>query len=182
MTIMFIKNLHSSGVTILSTEHHTDDRGFFYESFNEKKFQDIVGQKIHFVQDNHSSSKKGVLRGLHYQAPPYEQGKLIRITRGCVYDVAVDIRKYSPTYGTWVGEYLSEDNRFQMWIPKGFAHGFYVVSEIAEFQYKCTDYYAPSYERGIIWNDSKLNIDWPVEKAGNPLISSKDRQWGSFIN
>lgn len=177
---MTVKSLRIPEVKLIKTKNYIDDRGYFYESYNKKKIQDYLCQNIRFVQDNHSFSKKGVLRGLHYQVAPHKQGKLVRVTRGCVFDVAVDIRKESATYGEWVGEYLSEDNKHQLWIPEGFAHGFYVVSDTAEFQYKCTDYYAPSCERGIIWNDPKLNIDWPLELGGGPSISNRDQKWGLF--
>lgn len=150
-----------------------DERGFFFESFSQQNFQKLTGLQPDFVQDNHSKSQQGVLRGLHYQLSPKAQGKLVRVTQGEVFDVAVDIRKNSPTFGKWVGEYLSADNKRQMWIPAGFAHGFVTLSETAEFLYKTTDYYAPEYERCILWNDPEIGIIWPSELI-NPLLSAKD--------
>jgi len=150
-----------------------DERGFFFESFNHRKFEEAVGRKVTFVQDNHSKSSKGVLRGLHHQLPPHAQGKLVRVVQGEVFDVAVDIRKSSPTYGQWVAETLSAENKKQLWIPEGFAHGFVVLSDTAEFLYKTTDYYAPAHERSIRWNDKVLNIPWPL--VGHPNISDKDK-------
>ncbi|WP_448094439.1 dTDP-4-dehydrorhamnose 3,5-epimerase [Pseudomonas lini] len=149
-----------------------DDRGFFFESFNKKSFDDAVGREIRFVQDNHSSSVKGVLRGLHYQIQQ-PQGKLVRVTAGEVFDVAVDLRKSSPTFGKWVGAYLSAENKHQLWVPEGFAHGFVVLSPSAEFLYKTTDYYAPAYERSLAWNDPAIGIDWPLEEV--PTMSVKDQ-------
>ena len=150
-----------------------DARGFFFESFNQQAFNEATGTNYQFVQDNHSRSTKGVLRGLHYQiAQP--QGKLVRVARGRVWDVAVDIRKGSPSFGQWVGAELSEDNQHQLWVPPGFAHGFVVLSETADFLYKTTDYYAPQYERCIAWNDPQLAIAWPY--AGAPQLSAKDAQ------
>jgi dTDP-4-dehydrorhamnose 3,5-epimerase len=149
-----------------------DDRGFFYESFNKKTFDDAVGRDVQFVQDNHSSSVKGVLRGLHYQIKQ-PQGKLVRVTAGEVFDVAVDLRKSSPTFGQWVGAHLSAENKHQLWVPEGFAHGFVVLSSSAEFLYKTTDYYAPAHERCLAWNDPAIGIDWPLEEA--PTMSVKDR-------
>lgn len=149
-----------------------DDRGFFYESFNQKIFVEVVGRNVKFVQDNHSRSIKGVLRGLHYQVQQ-PQGKLVRVTLGEVFDVAVDLRKSSPTFGKWVGAHLSAANKHQLWVPEGFAHGFVVLSEIAEFLYKTTDYYAPAHERSLAWNDPAIGIDWPFEE--NPTLSAKDQ-------
>jgi dTDP-4-dehydrorhamnose 3,5-epimerase len=149
-----------------------DDRGFFYESFNQKAFQEATGRDVRFVQDNHSKSGKNVLRGLHYQVQQ-PQGKLVRVVQGEVFDVAVDIRKNSPTYGQWVGMHLSAENKKQLWIPPGLAHGFVVLSETAEFLYKTTDYYAPALERCICWNDPDIGIEWPIE--GEPLLSAKDQ-------
>lgn len=151
-----------------------DERGFFFESFNQQKFAGLTGLKYEFVQDNHSKSQKGVLRGLHYQLPPKAQGKLVRVVQGEVFDVAVDIRKSSPTFGLWVGEILSADNKRQMWIPEGFAHGFVTLSDTAEFLYKTTDYYAPEYERCITWNDASIGIHWPFVDV--PVLSGKDQQ------
>lgn len=149
-----------------------DERGFFMETWNQKKFEELVtGKPTKFVQDNHSKSKKGILRGLHYQIEN-TQGKLVRVVSGEVFDVAVDIRKNSPTFGKWVGVYLSAENKHQLWVPEGFAHGFYVTSNEAEFVYKCTDYYNPSAEYSILWNDPELDIKWPL--VNDPLLSDKD--------
>lgn len=148
-----------------------DERGFFYESFNQKVFEEAVGRPVQFVQDNHSRSVKGVLRGLHYQIQQ-PQGKLVRVTHGEVFDVAVDLRKSSTTFGRWVGVYLSAENKSQLWIPEGFAHGFIVISESAEFLYKTTDYWAPEHERSLVWNDSAIAIRWPY--AQQPTLSAKD--------
>lgn len=165
-------------VFLIESQIFGDDRGFFFESFNHAKFEQAIGRKVTFVQDNHSKSAKGVLRGLHYQDPK-PQGKLVRVTQGEVFDVAVDIRKDSPTYGKWVGEVLSADNKKQLWIPEGLAHGFLVLSDTAEFLYKTTDYYAPEYERCILWNDPDLKIKWPLH--GLPKLSSKDQNGLSFV-
>jgi len=148
-----------------------DERGFFYESFNQKAFEEVIGKPVTFVQDNHSRSVKGVLRGLHYQIKQ-AQGKLVRVTHGEVFDVAVDLRKSSPTFGKWVGVHLSATNRNQLWIPEGFAHGFVVLSESAEFLYKTTDYWAPEHERSLAWNDPTVAIQWPNTDA--PTLSAKD--------
>ena len=150
-----------------------DERGFFFESFNHRQFEDAIGRSVQFVQDNHSRSVKGVLRGLHYQLHR-AQGKLVRVVHGEVFDVAVDIRRSSPTFGKWVGSYLSAENKQQLWVPEGFAHGFVVLSESAEFLYKTTDYYAPEHERCIRWDDPQIGIDWPI--VGEPALSGKDRQ------
>lgn len=155
-----------------------DDRGFFMESFNQAVFNKLTGLDVTFVQDNHSKSSQGVLRGLHYQLDPKSQGKLVRAVRGSVFDVAVDIRKSSPTFGQWVGAELSEANHRQLWVPPGFAHGFVVLSESAEFLYKTTDYYAPDLERSILWNDPDLAIEWP--KGIKPQLSTKDEQGRRF--
>ncbi|MFJ3053734.1 dTDP-4-dehydrorhamnose 3,5-epimerase [Pseudomonas nitroreducens] len=149
-----------------------DERGFFFESFNQKVFDEVVGRPVTFVQDNHSRSIKGVLRGLHYQVQQ-PQGKLVRVVQGEVFDVAVDIRRGSPTFGQWVGAHLSAENKHQLWVPEGFAHGFVVLSETAEFLYKTTDYYAPAHERCIAWNDPQIGIEWPF--AGDPQLSTKDQ-------
>jgi len=154
-----------------------DERGFFFESFNQRAFENVTGLQVRFVQDNHSKSAKGVLRGLHYQVKQ-PQGKLVRVIAGEVFDVAVDIRKGSPTFGKWVGEILSAENKRQMWVPEGFAHGFLVLSDAAEFLYKTTDYYAPEHERCILWNDADLNIDWPL--TGVPVLSGKDQEGTAF--
>ena len=153
-----------------------DERGFFYESFNQESFRQATGLDVPFVQDNHSRSARNVLRGLHYQLPPKAQGKLVRAVVGEVFDVAVDIRKDSPTFGKWVGEVLSAENKKQLWIPPGFAHGFLVLSEVAEFLYKTTDYYAPEFERCILWNDPAIAVDWPL--AAEPVLSAKDARGG----
>jgi dTDP-4-dehydrorhamnose 3,5-epimerase len=158
-------------VLLIEPDVFGDDRGFFFESFNKNKFEEAIGRKINFVQDNHSKSLKGVLRGLHYQLPPKAQGKLVRVIQGEVFDVAVDIRKSSPTFGKWVGELLSSENKKQMWIPEGFAHGFLTLSDTSEFLYKATDFYSPENERCIIWNDAKINITWPLEEV---FLSAKD--------
>ena len=150
-----------------------DARGFFFESFSSKVFDEAVGRKVEFVQDNHSQSQKGVLRGLHYQLDPHAQGKLVRCIEGEVFDVAVDLRRSSPTFGQWVGATLSAQNKAQFWVPAGFAHGFVVLSESAEFLYKTTDYYAPQHEQCIAWNDPFLNIEWP-QLAEAPKLSAKD--------
>ena len=150
-----------------------DDRGFFFVSFNQEKFEAAIGRQVAFVQDNHSRSVKNVLRGLHYQIQQ-PQGKLVRVVQGEVFDVAVDIRKASPTFGQWVGEILSAENKRQMWVPEGFAHGFVVLSDTAEFLYKTTDYYAPEHERCIAWNDPAIAIQWPID--GAPALSAKDQQ------
>src|SRR5690554_4686268 len=154
-----------------------DDRGFFFESFNQAQFDAAVGRPVTFVQDNHSRSVRNVLRGLHYQIRQ-PQGKLVRVAVGEVFDVAVDLRRSSPTFGQWVGAMLSADNKKQLWVPEGFAHGFVVLSENAEFLYKTTDYYAPEHERCIVWNDPTLAIDWHVE--GDPILSGKDMQGAAF--
>ena len=147
-------------VILLEPKVFGDDRGFFFESFNQKEFEQETGLSPIFVQGNHSKSSKGVLRGLHYQLPPKAQGKLVRVTQGEVFDVVVDIRKSSPTFGKWVGERLTGENKKQLWIPEGFAHGFIVISQMAEFLYKTTNYYAPEYERCIKWDDPEIGIDW----------------------
>lgn len=150
-----------------------DERGFFFESFNHRSFEEAIGRSVRFVQDNHSRSVKGVLRGLHYQIQQ-TQGKLVRVVEGEVFDVAVDIRRSSSTFGQWVGAYLSAENKHQLWVPEGFAHGFVVLSETAEFLYKTTDYYEPTFERSILWSDPDVAIDWPLD--GTPALSSKDQQ------
>ncbi len=166
-------------VLIVEPKVFGDDRGFFMESFNEKTFREKTGVEANFVQDNHSRSTKNVLRGLHYQIKQ-PQGKLVRVVSGEVYDVAVDIRKSSPTYGQWVGCLLTEANKKQFWVPAGFAHGFVVLSDTADFLYKTTDYYAPEYERSILWNDPSLNIDWKI--TGAPILSAKDKSAATLEN
>lgn len=164
-------------VLIIEPKVFGDERGFFFESFNQREFFELTGQSKPFVQDNHSKSVKNVLRGLHYQIQQ-PQGKLVRVISGEVFDVAVDIRRQSPTFGKWVGVFLSETNKRQLWVPEGFAHGFLVKSDFAEFLYKTTDYWAPQYERTILWNDRSLGIEWPIENT--PLLSEKDKQGQSF--
>ncbi|ECI7826834.1 dTDP-4-dehydrorhamnose 3,5-epimerase [Salmonella enterica subsp. enterica] len=159
-------------VLIFEPKVFSDERGFFMESFNQKVFEEAVGRKIEFVQDNHSKSTKGVLRGLHYQVEPYAQGKLVRCIAGEVFDVAVDIRKDSETFGKWVGVNISSENKRQLWIPEGFAHGFLVLSEEAEFVYKTSNFYNPESDRGVAWNDPDIGINWPL--INNPLLSNKD--------
>jgi dTDP-4-dehydrorhamnose 3,5-epimerase len=151
-----------------------DERGFFFESFNQKSFQSATGLDVEFVQDNHSKSARNVLRGLHYQTAPHAQGKLVRVVQGEVFDVAVDIRQGSKTFGQWLGLTLSAENKKQLWIPPGFAHGFLTLSETAEFLYKTTDYYSPVHERCIAWNDPEIGIEWPLNAA--PVLSDKDQQ------
>ncbi|MFM5177621.1 dTDP-4-dehydrorhamnose 3,5-epimerase [Aeromonas caviae] len=161
-------------VLIFEPKVFGDERGFFFESFNHKLFEEAVGYPVSFVQDNHSKSSKGVLRGLHYQLPPHAQGKLVRCVAGEVFDVAVDIRKSSPTFGQWVGVHLSGENKRQLWIPEGFAHGFVTLSETAEFLYKTTNYYHPESDRGIIWCDNFIKIRWPINAL--PILSQKDSE------
>jgi len=160
-------------VLVIDPKVFGDERGFFFESYNQQAFEAAVGRKVSFVQDNHSRSAQGVLRGLHYQLAPRAQGKLVRVSQGSVFDVAVDIRPESPTCGRWVGVQLSEANRRQLWIPPGLAHGFLVLSETADFLYKASDYYAPELERGLRWDDPTLKIDWPLGGMA-PTLSSKD--------
>ncbi len=159
-------------VLLLEPKVFGDERGFFFESYNRHSFREATGIDVDFVQDNHSRSVKGVLRGLHYQLPPKAQGKLVRVVFGEVFDVAVDIRRDSPTFGKWVGEVLSAENKRQMWIPSGFAHGFVTLSESAEFLYKTTDYYSPQHERCIRWDDAAIGVAWPL--TGAPTLSGKD--------
>jgi dTDP-4-dehydrorhamnose 3,5-epimerase len=164
-------------VLILEPKVFGDSRGFFFESFNQRVFEEAIGSVLPFVQDNHSRSAKGVLRGLHYQIVQ-PQGKLVRVTLGEVFDVAVDIRKSSPTFGKWVGAHLSAENKRQMWVPPGFAHGFLVLSDFAEFLYKTTNYYAPEHERCIVWNDPEIAVAWPLQRE--PLLSQKDIKGVAF--
>lgn len=161
-------------VLLIEPKVYGDDRGFFYESFNQHTFNKATGLNIQFVQDNHSRSSKGVIRGLHYQLPPHAQGKLVRVVRGAVWDVALDIRKSSVTFGKWTGSELTEDNHRLLWIPPGFAHGFIVLSETADFLYKTTDYYAPMCEQCLAWNDTSAEIHWP-DIGMQPVLSKKDR-------
>jgi dTDP-4-dehydrorhamnose 3,5-epimerase len=161
------------GVLIFEPKVHGDARGFFMESFTQRVFDEAVGHHVEFVQDNHSRSAKDVLRGLHFQRAPHEQGKLVRVTQGAVFDVAVDIRRDSPTYGKWVGVALTGENHRQLWIPCGLAHGFLVTSDSADFLYKTTSYYAPGSEGSVLWNDPALGIAWPLE-GRTPSLSDKD--------
>jgi dTDP-4-dehydrorhamnose 3,5-epimerase len=177
---MQVTRSNLEGLLLIEPKVFGDDRGFFYESYNQKVFQEATGLDVTFVQDNHSRSLAGVLRGLHYQMPPASQGKLVRCISGEVFDVAVDIRRQSPTYGQWSGFNLSEENRRQLWIPVGFAHGFLVLSEYAEFLYKTTDYYTPAAERCISWNDPDIAVAWPL--AGPPILSGKDQLGVSFAS
>jgi dTDP-4-dehydrorhamnose 3,5-epimerase len=166
-----IKTTSIPGVLLIEPKVFGDERGFFFESFNERRFAELTGVNARFVQDNHSKSARNVLRGLHYQIR-HPQGKLVRVVSGEVFDVSVDIRKNSATFGRWVGVTLSAENKRQMWIPEGFAHGFVVTSQSAEFLYKTTDYWAPEHERSILWNDPAIGIDWPID--AHPILSSKD--------
>ena len=166
-------------VVILEPKVFGDDRGFFFESFNEKNFKELIGFAPKFVQDNHSRSSKGVLRGLHYQIKQ-SQGKLVRVVEGEVFDVAVDLRRSSPTFGKWVGVNLSSKNKRQLWVPEGFGHGFLVLSDVAEFLYKTTDYYSPDNERSIRWDDPDISIDWPITKGKEPTLSEKDEKAECF--
>lgn len=166
-------------VLIFEPKVFGDARGFFFESFNQKVFDEAVGRNVSFVQDNHSRSSHGVLRGIHYQIQQ-AQGKLVRVARGTVFDVAVDLRKTSSTFGQWVGVELSEENQRQLWVPEGFGHAFVVTSESADFLYKTTDFYAPEHERCIKWDDATLNIQWPQLQIEQPLVSVKDAQGLTF--
>ena len=173
---MKVTDTEIADVKVIEPSVFEDERGFFFESFNHKKFEEVIGERVTFVQDNHSRSQQGVLRGLHYQLPPSAQGKLVRVVHGEVFDVAVDIRKSSATFGRWVGETLSARNKKQLWIPEGFAHGFLTLSTTAEFLYKTTNYYAPASEHAIAWDDKALAIDWPLATAVS--ISGKDASAG----
>jgi dTDP-4-dehydrorhamnose 3,5-epimerase len=159
-------------VLLLTPKVFGDDRGFFFESFNQRDFEEVTGQRVSFVQDNHSRSAKHVLRGLHFQQQ-HPQGKLVRVTAGEVFDVAVDVRPGSATFGQWTGHHLSEQNKQQLWVPPGFAHGFVVLSETAEFLYKTTDYYYPAFEQSLYWADPAIGIEWPIQ--AEPLLSAKDQ-------
>lgn len=165
-------------VLLIEPKVFGDARGFFFESYNRHAFKEATGLDVDFVQDNHSKSAKGVLRGLHYQLPPKAQGKLVRVVQGEVFDVAVDLRKSSPTFGCWVGDILSAENKKQLWIPPGFAHGFVTLSDTAEFLYKTTDYYSPVHERCIRWDDPVLAVEWLQQ--GAPLVSAKDARGLAF--
>jgi dTDP-4-dehydrorhamnose 3,5-epimerase len=166
-------------VLLIEPQVFGDDRGYFFESFNQERFEKALGRKVNFVQDNHSKSVKGVLRGLHYQLPPKAQGKLVRVIQGEVFDVVVDIRRSSTTFGKWVGEVLSGDNKRQVWIPEGFAHGFVTLSDTAEFLYKTTDFYSLEHEESILWNDIHLNIQWPQNL--DFIFSKKDLKAKPFL-
>jgi dTDP-4-dehydrorhamnose 3,5-epimerase len=166
-------------VLVIEPKVFGDERGFFFESFSARAFAEATGLDVDFVQDNHSKSAQGVLRGLHYQMPPKAQGKLVRVVQGEVFDIAVDLRKASPTFGRWVGETLSAENKHQLWIPPGFAHGFIALSKTAEFLYKTTEYYAPECDRCIRWDDPTLGIAWPIHTTA-PLVSSKDASGALF--
>jgi len=168
-----VQRLAIPDVVLIQPQVFGDDRGFFFESFNHARFEEAIGRPVQFVQDNHSRSGQNVLRGLHYQIQQ-PQGKLVRVVQGEVFDVAVDLRKSSPTFGRWVGAVLSADNKRQLWVPEGFAHGFVVLTDTAEFLYKTTDYYAPAHERCIAWSDPTIGIQWPAGVA--PILSAKDQQ------
>jgi dTDP-4-dehydrorhamnose 3,5-epimerase len=177
---MKVIDTNIADVKIIEPAVFGDERGFFMETWNQQKFEELVtGKPTKFVQDNHSKSKQGILRGLHYQTEN-TQGKLVRVVSGEVFDVAVDIRKESSTFGQWVGVYLSAENKRQLWVPEGFAHGFYVTSEDAEFVYKCTDYYNPKAEVSISWDDKELNINWPL--VDKPVLSNKDENFAIRLN
>ena len=165
-------------VKIIEAQVFGDERGFFMETYRASIMDELTGGKP-FVQDNHSKSSQGILRGLHYQMQQ-TQGKLVRVVQGAVFDVAVDMRRNSPTFGKWVGEVLSAENKKQLWVPEGFAHGFYVMTESAEFVYKCTDYYAPESDRSLKWNDPEVGIEWPLVDGKQPLLSEKDENGKSF--
>ena len=167
-------------VVLLKPKIFGDERGFFLETFRANEFARFCSP-LEFVQDNHSGSRRGILRGLHYQIQ-HPQGKLIRAVAGVIFDVAVDLRQSSPTFGQWAGEVLSAENRYQLWVPPGFAHGFLVLSDWAEVFYKATDYYAPEYERSLLWNDPSLNITWPLREIGTPQLSAKDAAGTLFNN
>ena len=175
---MKVTPLNIPDVLLIEPEIFGDDRGFFFESFNQENFKKVTGKKINFVQDNHSKSIKGVLRGLHYQLPPKAQGKLVRVTQGEVFDVVVDLRQTSVTFGKWIGEILSAENKKQIWIPEGFAHGFLTLSDTAEFLYKTTDFYSLENEHSISWNDPNIGIKWPDI---NIVLSAKDKAANTFL-
>ena len=166
-------------ILVVEPDIHGDERGYFMETFRQDKFEEALGFKLLFVQDNQSLSKKGVLRGLHFQNPPFEQGKLVRVIKGAVIDVAVDIRKNSPTFGHWVGEILSAKNHKSLYIPEGFGHAYYSISNLNIIYYKLSNYYHPQYEDGILWNDKFLKTMWPTKK---PIVSSKDKNLKTFLD
>ena len=174
---MQVTPLAIADVLLIEPKVFGDARGFFFESFNQEAFTRATGVSLPFVQDNHSRSRRGVLRGLHYQLAPKAQGKLVRVTSGAVFDVAVDIRRDSPTFGRWAGGVLSAENHHQLWIPPGLAHGFVVLTDTADFLYKTTDYYSPAHERAIRWDDPAIGIDWPLAAHGiaQPVLSDKDK-------
>lgn len=174
---MIATPLRIPDVVLIEPKVFGDERGFFFESFNHRQFEEAIGRSVDFVQDNHSKSVKHVLRGLHFQTQQ-PQGKLVRVVQGEVFDVAVDLRHDSPTFGQWAGAHLSAENKHQLWVPEGFAHGFVVLSDTAEFLYKTTDYYAPQFEAAIAWNDADIGIVWPFE--GEPILSAKDSVAMSF--
>jgi len=176
---MIVKETHLNGCYIIQPKVFEDERGYFFESFNQHKFSEHIGTQIEFVQDNESQSKKGVLRGLHFQTPPYAQAKLVRVIKGEVLDIAVDIRKDSPTFGQHESVLLTEDNKTQFFMPRGFAHGFLVLSDIAIFSYKIDNVYAPDHDTGIIWNDKDLNIDWRFD-SNKLILSEKDKTLQTF--
>ena len=175
---MNVRHLDIPEVLLFEPKVFGDERGCFFESFNKRQFEEVIGQSINFVQDNHSISALGVVRGLHYQLPPYEQGKLVRVVSGEIFDVAVDIRQSSPTLGRWVCVNLSAENRRMLWIPPGFAHGFMALTNNAEVVYKVTEFYEPKAERTILWSDSELNISWPTHCK--PVLSFKDKSGEDF--
>jgi dTDP-4-dehydrorhamnose 3,5-epimerase len=175
---MKIVNTSITEVKIIETQVLGDERGFFMETFRASVMDELTGGKP-FVQDNHSKSAQGLLRGLHYQVQQ-TQGKLVRVVQGAIFDVTVDMRKNSATFGQWVGQVLSAENKKQLWVPEGFAHGFYVMTESAEFVYKCTDYYAPEFDRSLKWDDPEVGIDWPLVDGKQPLVSEKDENGKSF--
>jgi dTDP-4-dehydrorhamnose 3,5-epimerase len=177
---MQFERLEIPDVVLMTPKVFGDERGFFMETFRQSEFEQHCGD-YSFVQDNHSKSRQGILRGLHYQLKQ-PQGKLVRVTKGEVFDVAVDMRQSSSTFGKWVGVFLSEENKQMLWVPPGFAHGFYVTSDEAEFQYKCTDYYAPVDEVSVLWNDPDIGIKWPRVNVNFPQLSGKDAQGKSFVN
>jgi dTDP-4-dehydrorhamnose 3,5-epimerase len=175
---MNFKKLAIPDVVLFEPKVFGDERGFFFESFNQRRFEDVIGRSVTFVQDNHSRSAQNVLRGLHYQIR-HAQGKLVRVVQGEVFDVAVDMRKSSPTYGQWVGEVLSSENKKQLWVPEGFAHGFVTLSSTAEFLYKTTDYWMPEFERCVRWDDGDIGIEWPI--TSTPTVSGKDAVGSKFV-
>ena len=175
------KKLSIPEVVLFEPKVYNDQRGFFFESFNQKEFEAAIGRSVTFVQDNHSKSSQGVLRGLHYQNAPFEQGKLVRVIQGKIWDVAVDIRKNSKTYGAWVGEVLSADNKKQLWIPEGFAHGFYVLSDEADLEYKVNQYYSKPHEQVIHWRENPFSIEWPILNNKQIFLSKKDNEAEPYL-